>query len=654
MAMIRRIVAAQEIKWPDVSSIWLLVIPAGVVVVLFKLAISDGGRHAPTLALAQMAVLAAAAFRAAAGRMTRSPLLVPVAAMVVAAAITSLWSVRPDASVREILLWLTYASITLLVSTSLPGHHAARRFVDAAVVIGGWLALIGLFTFWGAGTPGMRWYSTFYWPNPFAAFLLLLLPIELMRMLLAVTSRDAAAHGALAALLAVPFVLTYSRGAWISLAAVVPVAALVLRPRMRSLPVRRLVVLVLVVAAVVTGLTMGSGAGRVSVLARAKSVTDAGDYSLQGRLNFWRAAGAAFGDHPLTGTGPGTFGAVHARYQRDVRYYARDPHSLYLQIAAEMGIAGILAGAVLLWSAARLWLRVLASSAGRPEFATIAGLGIGLGAFSLHSGLDMNWMFPANPAMAFALIGVLGWYGTVQGGTQVRSIPLGIRERVAVCAISVAAIIMVNVLQAADSRFTAGGRRARAGDWSGAAVLYAEAIRLNPLSAKSYGAASAEAAHRQPPAVDLAAAKLHRAMALDRMNATYPIQLARLFMDHPTPDRLRQAEILLKKAIDLDQWNRPEAYRLLARLLRRQDRNAEAAAVYRRSAARYLGQGLGRATIIYILLWPEVAALGIDAAEFLAETGARGEARSILAAMLAEDPENARVRAALIALDERP
>jgi len=143
-------------------------------------------------------------------------------------------------------------------------------------------------------------------------------------------------------------------------------------------------------------------------------------------------------------------------------------------------------------------------------------------------------------------------------------------------------------------------------------------------------------------------------MALDRMNATYPIQLARLFMDHPTPDRLRQAEILLKKAIDLDQWNRPEAYRLLARLLRRQDRNAEAAAVYRRSAARYLGQGLGRATIIYILLWPEVVALGIDAAEFLAETGARGEARSILAAMLAEDPENARVRAALIALDERP
>jgi len=652
--MIRRIVAAQEIKWPEASSIWPLVIRAGVVIVLFKLAISDGGRHAPTLALAQMGVFAAAALLVAAGKMTRSTLFVPVVAMVGAVAITSLWSARPDASVREILLWLTYASITLLVSSLLPGPSAARRFVDAAVVIGGWLALIGLFTFWGAGNPGMRWYSTFYWPNPFAAFLLLLLPIELMRMLLAATSRDAAAHGALAALLAVPFVLTYSRGAWISLAALVPVTALVLRPRMRSVPLRRLVILVLVVAAVVAGLTMGSGAGGPSVLGRAKSVTNARDYSVQGRLNFWRAAVAAFGDHPLTGTGPGTFGAVHARYQRDVRYYARDPHSLYLQIAAEMGIVGILAGAVLLWSAGRLWLRVLAASAGRPEFATIAGLGIGLGAFFLHSGLDMNWMFPANPAMAFALIGVLSWYGAVEGGTQVRSIPLGIRERVAVCAVLLAAITMVNVLQAADSHFIAGGRRARAGAWSDAAALYARAIRLNPLSARSHGASAAEAAHRQPPAVDLAATQLRRAMALDRMNATYPIQLARLFMDHPTPDRLHQVEILLKKAIDLDRWNRPEAYRFLAGLLRRQDRNAEAAAVYRMSVTLYLGQGLGRPTIIYILLWPEVVALGVDAAEFLAGAGARGEARSILAAMLAEDPENPRIQAALIALDGRP
>lgn len=125
-------------------------------------------------------------------------------------------------------------------------------------------------------------------------------------------------------------------------------------------------------------------------------------------------------------------------------------------------------------------------------------------------------------------------------------------------------------------------------------------------------------------------------------------------MNHPTPGRLNQAEILLKKAIDLDRWNRPEAYRFLAGLLRGQDRNAEAVGVYRMSVALYLGQGVGRPTIIYALLWPEVVALGVDAAEFLAETGARGEARSILAAMQAEDPDNAQIRAALIALDGRP
>src|SRR5436309_4742705 len=387
------------------------VVPVPVLLVGFKLSVSDGGRHAPTLTLAETAIYLLVSTLAATGTLEVSRLGVAMLVATGAAAFSTVWSVQLDASVRALLMWLMYSGMLAATASTLRTPAAARRLVDGAVVVAGWLCLIGLFVFWGAGDSGLRWSSTFYWPNPFAAFLLLVLPVELIRCVYA-ARREALAHGALSVLLAGSLVLTYSRGAWVSLLIVAPLAALTVRAAPWTRSVARLAVIGLATAAAVVVLTGGPGTPPVSggVGGRATSISDAAGYSFVGHLNFWRAGLAIFVDHPLTGTGPGTFGSVHAAYQRDVRYYARDAHSLYVQTAAEQGIMGLASLAALLGALGTTWISALRASRRTRAYPLVVGIGLGLTAFFVHSGLDMDWMFPANPAMAMVVAGALAWF----------------------------------------------------------------------------------------------------------------------------------------------------------------------------------------------------------------------------------------------------
>ena len=625
-----------------VSLLWLG--PVAVLAVLFKLAISDGGRHLPSLTLAQTAVFLILLILIVRGAAQRVPLGRYLLAMTAVVTLSAIWSVRPEASIREGLLWLLYLGIAVITASTLASAGAARRFVDGAVAMAGWLCLIALFMFWGNSSPGMRWYSTFYWPNPFAAFLLLVVPVEIIRCFHARSGREALAHGAISVLLGTSLILTYSRGAWLALLAVAPVMVFLLRPPSWWIALRRwMVVAALVVMAVVV-LTRGSAAltSGQGVLGRAASTANVGDTSLQGRLHFWGAALAIFRDHPMLGTGAGTFGVVHAAYQQDVRFYASDAHNLYMQTLAETGFLGLAAFVLVLGLIAAMAVRAVAHTRGTDEYPVVVGITIGLLAFLLHSGLDMDWRFPANPALMFAMVGVLAWYDCAFYASVGR--PDNRRGTggwsVVVVAIVVCALIVAQVFQAAERAFLDGQARARSGQWAEAAAQYARASRFNPLNAKYHSAYAGTVMQVNPPRPEAAEASMRKAMPLDRMNASHPLQLARLIVDRPsaTPARLIEAQTLLQQALTLDPWNRPEAYRMLAHLYLRQGRAGDADRVYHRALSQYLGQGLGRDSFIYALLWVEVKGLVLDATTMWAGQGRWADATQALEGLLREAP----------------
>lgn len=588
-----------------------------VAMLLLKLAISEGGRHLGTLTLAQTILFAITALLVGSGSVRDVPILRPLLGMTAVIAFTAIVSVRPDSSLRELLLWLMYASVFITVSSSLRTLHGARRLLDAVLVVGGWLSLIGLYLFWGAETPQLRWYSTFYTPNPFAAFLLLMLPLAAARCALARTSREAAGFGALAVLLAVAFTLTYSRGAYVALALTGLLGGVVVRPPSWKVVLRRLTVVAIATALAVTILTQGSS----GVGARINEL-EADSGSVLDRLSFWRAGAAIFLDHPATGTGPGTFAFAHAKYQG--RYYARDAHNIYVQMAAEMGIPGLVAVIVLLVALASVWVRTLRKARGTEAYPLAAGIGLSLGAYLVHSGMEMNWQFPANPAVAFTLAAILAWYDRWTGsweGARRRRLLGHPAWRVAAVCLLLAGVAGVQLLRAAEVEFQRGRELVSAGQWPEASAAFRRAMTLNPLDPR-LPSALAVTAQRHGSRTEDAQVLIRQAMTLDRMNAYYPLQLAEiLFPQAGQPEVGREVERLLLAALDLDPLHYPEAYGRLAQFYAGRGEPDRAEAVYARAAQFYSARPVDTDLVLRIRLWPRVAALYSEWAAFRASQG---------------------------------
>lgn len=121
-----------------------------------------------------------------------------------------------------------------------------------------------------------------------------------------------------------------------------------------------------------------------------------------GRIDFWAASLDAFEAAPLTGTGAGTYRLQWQR-TRPSAATANDGHSLYLEVAGELGAVGLVLLAALL-------LVPLAVAAGRlrgPERHAHAAFLAAGAALLAHAGVDWDWEMPALWAWFFAAAGVV-------------------------------------------------------------------------------------------------------------------------------------------------------------------------------------------------------------------------------------------------------
>ena len=165
--------------------------------------------------------------------------------------------------------------------------------------------------------------------------------------------------------------LTSSRGAWVALAAAV---AVLLRVGGRT----GVAALALAAAVAVAALAV--------VLAVSGVPDDLSELAGENRAQFWEVAWHAYLDHPLLGTGAGTYGDVWLA-ERGAESFTRTAHSLYVQSLAELGPVGL----VLVVVALALPLARL-RGVRDPLVATAAA---GSAAFVLHAGIDWDWEMPA-------------------------------------------------------------------------------------------------------------------------------------------------------------------------------------------------------------------------------------------------------------------
>jgi hypothetical protein len=122
------------------------------------------------------------------------------------------------------------------------------------------------------------------------------------------------------------------------------------------------------------------------------------DLNSNGRLAQWELAVEKFDEHPLDGTGAGTFARIWAQ-EGSGEFKVINAHSLYLEMLAELGLPGILFLAVAI-------IAIFVGLAGRirgPDRVLYAALFAAGLAWAAHAAVDWDWEMPATGFFLFSL-----------------------------------------------------------------------------------------------------------------------------------------------------------------------------------------------------------------------------------------------------------
>ncbi len=255
-----------------------------------------------------------------------------------------------------------------------------------------------------AGEEVSRVRALFAGSNPFAWTLVLFLPVVIAPLLLRVTSLRRWQH-ALCAVAAgaavIVLILTYSRGSWIAFALSVPLMTVAAFFMLKGVERRRLLFRFACVTLLVGLLALPFAGEIVSRL----TGDDRG--SADSRVQLIQVALAMIADNAVLGVGLSGYETVMTRYDETpgfiTQHFDWPVHNIYLQIAAETGLPGLLLFLVLavlaLW---RGWLVLRNADAEPMQRALALGLLTGMVAY-LITGLKEGSCFQSGQMRLFFL-----------------------------------------------------------------------------------------------------------------------------------------------------------------------------------------------------------------------------------------------------------
>jgi len=322
-------------------------------------------------------------------RVPRSSLHLPLAALAGIALVSVALSAHRVDGLKAWVVAAAYAAFGYLYLLSSPCDPARRdRWIRLAVATGAFWGLYGSVRVFLLGATPRPAYGIarpfFIEHGTYAAYLAMILPLAL---LCALERHGRAKLGYMAAAIAIALgiTLSFTRAAWVSLAVVVPIMA-VLWARWRG-AWRRLLLLA-AVACVVAVVVFAADATR-SLSRHAESVVELENVSNLERVNRWMAALEMVKDRPLSGIGYGAYAKAYPEYRRkllvtEFSYQYMGPHSEPLRILAELGVPGLLAALWFLGVAATIGLRIFRSSDDPNQRLLSLAVVAGLATYAVH------------------------------------------------------------------------------------------------------------------------------------------------------------------------------------------------------------------------------------------------------------------------------
>lgn len=198
------------------------------------------------------------------------------------------------------------------------------------------------------------------------------------------------------------------------------------------------------------------------------------------RYQHWRVALEVHSGEQLHGIGPGTFEFAS---NRDPRYteFVRDAHSLYLELLAELGWLGLLAGLLFVGGTLAAGGRALLVLRGRPEAGLVAPLLAAWGVFVVFASFDWVWETTAVAALGLATAALA--IGATAGPARRRT---GVPARAALVLIALLAGLTQLPGLVSTSKVRSSQEAVGAGDLEGALNDAEDAVASAPWAATPF------------------------------------------------------------------------------------------------------------------------------------------------------------------------
>lgn len=362
-----------------------------------------------------------------------------------------LFALTPQYGLAEILLFVNAGILFFIISSFKISEKELNLFSIGLIALAVADTLIGYFIY--TQTPFPRFTGTFIdlkepytsFGNDFGNFLLLILPLSIWQFFKKherITTTML--FGLSAAILFSGFLLSFSRGAWLSFLVVgiiIIIWAFFYRKNTHlsiSKPnfALRCAILIILAAILVNGLqlTRSLNFQITPLLLKAGFQADEGNASITERLGFWNGALKLIKEKPFEGTGVLSFKYLYPRYQQKFGVNWDHPHNIFLKIGVENGSPAVIFFAIFLIGAAWMILRFLRRNPWHPVLFFSFG---SLGAFG-HNLVDYNFIV-ANFTLFIVFIAI----ALASARSQVIQLPVCLIGKQIIHILSVASFFLV-------------------------------------------------------------------------------------------------------------------------------------------------------------------------------------------------------------------
>ena len=347
---------------------------------------------------------------------TRTPLDLPLAALLSVVLLSTLFSTDRYTSIWSSALLATYVAVFYLTIHSVSTRRQLRRILQTIVFMACFLSVFGLIK--KAGANPFPWWdydiglerelamssSTFGNPNHFAGYLAMALPVCLAMFLTGLNKSRTIITGLITLLISVAIVFSLARGGWISsIFGVAFMGAALLLSSKRN-PISKKVLLIIGGGLFLIGVVFLFSTPAVEEAVTLKKAPE--DANLQQRILVWRHTVQMISDYPLLGSGPGTYATIFTQYQPPgilSRYYMA--HNDYLHFVSETGLPVLVIMGWMTIVCYRCGFQKLTHPSRLVRASTLGALS-GISALLLYSVSDFNLHIPAN-AVLFSVLAAI-------------------------------------------------------------------------------------------------------------------------------------------------------------------------------------------------------------------------------------------------------